>query len=233
MLDLDERVGSLEPGKDADFVVLSGDPLSVYTHVLETWVEGAEGLRPQRSRRTGCTPTAATARATTQSAASLASTATSEEAPMTADGIASLPSCAARAPRGARAPGSRCAARPSTPWPAPPIKDGVVLVEGRQDRGRRAGRRSRRSPRATVLLAAKVVTPGLVDAHSTVGLSGFLNQPHDQDQLETSAADPARAARDRRLQRAASRSSSWVRGFGVTTIHTGHGPGALDLAARP
>ena len=26
--------------KDADFVVLSGDPLSVYTHVLETWVEG-------------------------------------------------------------------------------------------------------------------------------------------------------------------------------------------------
>lgn len=40
MLDLQDRVGSLEPGKDADFVVLSGDPLSVYTHVLETWVEG-------------------------------------------------------------------------------------------------------------------------------------------------------------------------------------------------
>jgi imidazolonepropionase-like amidohydrolase len=40
MLDLDKRVGSLEPGKDADLIVLSGDPLSVYTHVLETWVEG-------------------------------------------------------------------------------------------------------------------------------------------------------------------------------------------------
>lgn len=40
MLDLDHRVGSLEPGKDADFIVLSGDPLSVYTRVLETWVEG-------------------------------------------------------------------------------------------------------------------------------------------------------------------------------------------------
>lgn len=37
---IDERVGSLEPGKDADFVVLSGDPLSTYTQVLETWVEG-------------------------------------------------------------------------------------------------------------------------------------------------------------------------------------------------
>ena len=40
MLDLQDRIGSLEPGKDADFIVLSGDPLSVYTKVLETWVEG-------------------------------------------------------------------------------------------------------------------------------------------------------------------------------------------------
>jgi imidazolonepropionase-like amidohydrolase len=40
MLDLAERVGSLTPGKDADFIVLDGDPLSVYSHVLETWVEG-------------------------------------------------------------------------------------------------------------------------------------------------------------------------------------------------
>lgn len=40
MLDLHGRVGSLEAGKDADLVVLSGDPLSVYTQVLETWVEG-------------------------------------------------------------------------------------------------------------------------------------------------------------------------------------------------
>ena len=40
MLDLDKRVGSLEAGKDADFIVLSGDPLSVYTHVLQTYVEG-------------------------------------------------------------------------------------------------------------------------------------------------------------------------------------------------
>ena len=40
MLDLEDRLGSLEVGKDADFIVLSGDPLSVYTKVLETWVEG-------------------------------------------------------------------------------------------------------------------------------------------------------------------------------------------------
>jgi len=40
ILALDQRVGSLEPGKDADLVVLSGDPFSAYTKVLETWVEG-------------------------------------------------------------------------------------------------------------------------------------------------------------------------------------------------
>jgi imidazolonepropionase-like amidohydrolase len=40
MLDLQDRVGTLEAGKDADFLILSGDPLSVYTKVLETYVEG-------------------------------------------------------------------------------------------------------------------------------------------------------------------------------------------------
>ncbi|HYY98991.1 MAG TPA: amidohydrolase family protein [Pyrinomonadaceae bacterium] len=42
ILDLQERTGSLEAGKDADFIILSGDPFSVYTHVLETYVEGVK-----------------------------------------------------------------------------------------------------------------------------------------------------------------------------------------------
>ncbi len=40
MLDLQQRVGSLKPGKDADLILLDGDPLSVYSKVLETWVDG-------------------------------------------------------------------------------------------------------------------------------------------------------------------------------------------------
>lgn len=40
MLDLDQSIGSLEPGKNADFVMLSGDPFSIYTRVLETHIEG-------------------------------------------------------------------------------------------------------------------------------------------------------------------------------------------------
>jgi imidazolonepropionase-like amidohydrolase len=40
MLDLEDRIGSLAPGKDADFIILSGDPLSIYTRIEETWIEG-------------------------------------------------------------------------------------------------------------------------------------------------------------------------------------------------
>jgi imidazolonepropionase-like amidohydrolase len=40
MLGLEDRIGSLDQGKDADLVILSGDPLAVRTKVLQTWVEG-------------------------------------------------------------------------------------------------------------------------------------------------------------------------------------------------
>jgi imidazolonepropionase-like amidohydrolase len=77
------------------------------------------------------------------------------------------------------------------------------------------------------VLTAKVVTPGIIDAHSTVGLSGILNSPkHDQEQLEKSApiqpelrAIDAYNGRDPLVK--------WLRDLGVTTVHTGHAPGAL------
>src|SRR6185369_8313298 len=49
MMHLEDRLGSLEKGKDADFVVLSGPPFSIYTHVQETYIDGLK--RFDRSRQ--------------------------------------------------------------------------------------------------------------------------------------------------------------------------------------
>lgn len=40
ILEVDDRVGSLEVGKDADFAIYDGDPWDARTHVVETWIDG-------------------------------------------------------------------------------------------------------------------------------------------------------------------------------------------------
>jgi imidazolonepropionase-like amidohydrolase len=106
-----------------------------------------------------------------------------------------------------------------------PIADGVVLI--RDGKVERVGPASQVPvPAGYREIRARVVTPGLVDAHTVVGVSGYLNQPHDQDQVDRSGpVQPELRAVD--AYNPEDRLVEWVREFGVTTMHTGHGPGAL------
>ncbi|MBK9152938.1 MAG: amidohydrolase family protein [Chloracidobacterium sp.] len=106
-----------------------------------------------------------------------------------------------------------------------PITNGVVLING--------GKITAVGPAASItipsnyrVISAKVVTPGLIDAHSVIGLNGYLNQPHDQMALDGGASfQPELRATD--AYNAEEKLIEVVRQYGITTIHTGHQPGAL------
>jgi len=107
----------------------------------------------------------------------------------------------------------------------PAIKNGVILIRDGKIAAIGSGD-AIAIPAGTRVLEAKVVTPGLIDAHSTVGLTGIFNVPHDQDQIEhSSPIQPELRAVD--AYNAKEELVDWVRSFGITTIHTGHGPGEL------
>ena len=106
-----------------------------------------------------------------------------------------------------------------------PIKNGVVLVkDGKIEAVGTAAQVS--IPAGYRVISAKVVTPGLIDAHSVVGLNGYLNQPTDQMALDGSGPiQPELRAFDSYNTR--ENLVQWIREFGVTTVHTGHQPSAL------
>lgn len=103
------------------------------------------------------------------------------------------------------------------------ITNGVVLIkDGKIEKVGAA----LKIPGNYTVYEAKVVTPGLVDARSVVGLSGPLNIPTDQDQLEKSSPiQPDLRAID--AYNTDDTLIGYLRVNGITTIHTGHGIGAL------
>ena len=182
MLHLDDRLGSLEKGKDADFVVLSGPPFSVYTQVLRTYIDGqcvfdrgkqqdwsyqAGGFAlRERDRLPKCPPA------------------------VKPPAVASVPSrSGAKTARGDESRFAVLAGRIDTASHGS-IERGVVLVEDGTIKA--VGPADEvKVPDGWPVLTAAVVTPGLIDAHTVVGLSGAANVGADQDQDEMS--DPNQA----------------------------------------
>lgn len=107
----------------------------------------------------------------------------------------------------------------------PVLEDGVVLVE--RGKIRTVGPAGEVAiPEGWEVVEAAVVTPGLIDARSVVGLSGILNQEQDQEQIdEGGPIQPELRAYDAYNPR--DPLVAWIRSFGVTTIQTGHAPGKL------
>ncbi|MCA9115069.1 MAG: amidohydrolase family protein [Planctomycetaceae bacterium] len=175
---LDDRVGSLQAGLHADFVVLSGSPFSIYTRVLETWIEGERVFdlndKSQRLYQTGGFSVADAERIPPEPG--LLRAAPAGEAPVP-------PAGAARATKDSE--NFAIIARVVHTVSQGSLKDAVVIV--------RDGKIAAVGPRADVavpknlpVLTAAAVTPGLIDASSLVPLAGEYNIPADQDADEGS-----------------------------------------------
>jgi imidazolonepropionase-like amidohydrolase len=186
IMHLEDRLGSLEQGKDADFVVLSGPPFSVYTQVLETYIDGQRVF--DRSRHKDWS----------YQAGGFA-LADPGRLPKVPEAIKPLDDRAGRVtlapPEGAAAAKGKperlvVFAGRIHPIGKPPIIDGAVLIE--DGTIRYVGPRAQFNyPSGAPVLTAREVTPGLIDAHTVVTLTGKLNIPADQDQDEMS--DPNQA----------------------------------------
>jgi imidazolonepropionase-like amidohydrolase len=185
MLHLDDRIGSLEKGKDADFAVLSGEPFSVYTHVLQTYIDGE--VRFDRSKQ----------RDWTYQAGGFALV-DEKRLPKMPTPEKPLPVVEApQAPKeSAKFDGSPkeyyiLAGRIHTVGKGT-ISDGIIVVkDGKITHVSKLDELPFKLRTDVPVITAAVVTPGLIDAHTSVGLSGAFNLTADQDQDEASEPNQA------------------------------------------
>ena len=182
MLHLEARVGSIETGKDADFVVLSGRPFRIYTHVLQTYIEGVK--RFDRDDPTQANYAVG--------GFALADPATRPKAANAPEPPAPIKRPQVEASRTVPPDAKRIAVRVGRlhAVSSAPVDDGLVLIE--DGKVKHAGKAEGVViPEGTPVLVAAVATPGLIDAHTVVGVSGRLNVPADQDHDEKT--DPNQA----------------------------------------
>ena len=210
MMHLDHRLGSLEKGKDADFVVLSGKPFSVYTKVQQTWIDGAkvfdaanESDRPYR------------------------------------DGGFMLPrgtkvpevgAPAVNLPSGDKSEAVKHdnPVNPRQTWiyaerlhfgNGKDVTGGKVVVEKGRILDVVTELKEELFPKDVAVYHATDVSPGLIDAFTCAGLSGAWNIPADQDQDEGGDANQA----DIRVYDGFNSNEpllEFLRSNGITMIHT-------------
>ena len=106
-LRVDSRTGSLEVGKDADFVLWNGPPLSTYSRVLQTWVDGVRRFDEGTDRQMREQASVARQRLLAAAAAASAAEASRRLAEGGAAGGRSAPGAAAGSNPDAPASGSR------------------------------------------------------------------------------------------------------------------------------
>jgi imidazolonepropionase-like amidohydrolase len=187
-LRIDARTGSLEPGKDADFVLWSGSPLSVYSVAEQTWVDGIKEFdraRDLEDRK---------AREQERAAAIVKIRGPQAPAPKTEPTSAGKPIPAARPlpwldRLGATAPSVSITHATVHTISGPVIEDGTVSF--------RAGRIVEVGAHLAPLAGASVVDasgkhlwPGLIDANTSLGLTEIGSVAGSVDLAETGALNP-------------------------------------------
>lgn len=105
-----------------------------------------------------------------------------------------------------------------------PLQNGVVLIKDGKIEAVGAAS-ALQVPQNYKVYTAKVVTPGLVDARTAVGIASIYGGTSDQQLEKTVPVQPELRAID--TYNPQEDLVKWVREHGVTTINTGLGPGAL------
>ena len=180
VMHLDHRIGSLEPGKDADFVILSGSPFSVYTHVKETYIEGRK-VFDRADKRDWSYQAGGFALAALKQLPDPASWAGKPEEPRKPE-VGEPRTFEGKTFQAVKAERLHTGTGAVIRNGVVVLKDGLIEFVGPAD-----GVTLKDVPTTE----ARDVTPGLIDPFAVVGLTGAWNISADQDQDEIS--DPNQA----------------------------------------
>jgi imidazolonepropionase-like amidohydrolase len=211
VMHLAHRVGSLEVGKDADFVILDGPAFSTYTKVLQTWIEGTKVFdaadAKDRTYRDGGlwlpSPSAAPAMPKLESLPKVDRNTGKPENPAN--------------PKQTWVFGDRIHTAAGNV-----LMNGVVILENGRIKSIEPDAKRLAVPKDAATYYASDITPGLIDPHTVAGLSGAWNIAADQDQDEVSDPDQS----DLRALDSFNPNEplmEFLRANGVTTIHASPG----------